>query len=188
MRTRLIVLIIAAAVAATGRSLVVTTATAQAPTYRAPHGPDGHPDLNGIWQALNTAHWDIEPHAAGPSVVRELGALSAVPGGLGVVEGDEIPYRPEALATRDENRANRLRLDPVIKCYLPGVPRGMYMPFPFQIVQSQQHVMIVHEYAGAVRTIYMDDHREAQPTAGWGGRTDTGTATRWWSTRPASTE
>ena len=168
MRTRVIALMVAAAVAAAGLSLVVTTATAQAPAYRMPRAPDGHPDLNGIWQTLNTAHWDIEPHAAGPSVVRELGTLSAVPGGLGVVDGDEIPYRPEALAQRDENRANRLKLDPVIKCYLPGVPRGMYMPFPFQIIQSQQHVMIVHEYAGAVRTIYMDDHKEA-PANSWMG-------------------
>ncbi len=167
MRTRLIVLMIATAVATAG-VLAVTAATAQAPEYRAPRAPDGNPDLNGIWQALNTAHWDIEPHAAGPGVVRELGALSAVPGGLGVVEGDEIPYRPEALAKRNENRANLLELDPVIKCYLPGVPRGMYMPFPFQIIQSQQHIMIVHEYAGAVRTIYMDDHTEA-PAPSWMG-------------------
>ena len=168
MRTRYVLLTIAAAVAAAGLLLVVTPATAQAPAYRAPRAADGRPDLNGIWQALNTAHWDIEPHAAGPSVVRELGTLSAVPGGLGVVDGDVIPYRPEALAARDENRANLLQRDPVIKCYLPGVPRGMYMPFPFQIIQSQQHIMIVHEYAGAVRTIYMDNHTEA-PADSWMG-------------------
>ena len=167
MRTRLIVLTIATAVAIAG-VLAVTPATAQAPEYRAPRAPDGNPDLNGIWQALNTAHWDIEPHAAGPSVVRELGALAAVPGGLGVVEGDEIPYRPEALAKRKENRANRLELDPVIKCYLPGVPRGMYMPFPFQIIQSQQYILIAHGYARAVRTIYMDNHTEA-PADSWMG-------------------
>ena len=147
---------------------VVTPATAQTPAYRAPRAPDGRPDLNGIWQALNTAHWDIEPHAAGPSVVRELGALSAVPGGLGVVEGDEIPYQPEALARRDENRASAIELDPVVRCYLPGVPRGMYMPFPVQIIQSQQHIMIVHEYAGAVRTIYIDNHIDA-PADSWMG-------------------
>ena len=148
--------------------LTLAPVIAQTPEYRAPRAPDGRPDLNGIWQALNTAHWDIEPHAAGPSVVRELGTLSAVPGGLGVVEGEEIPYRPEALALRDENRANLLARDPVIKCYLPGVPRGMYMPFPVQIIQSQQHIMIVHEYAGAVRTIYMDNHTEA-PADSWMG-------------------
>ncbi len=164
MRTWLIAL----TMATTGLVLAASLATAQTPEYRAPRAADGRPDLNGIWQALNTAHWDIEPHPAGPSVVRELGTLSAVPGGLGVVDGDVIPYRPEALAQRDENRANLLGLDPVIKCYLPGVPRGMYMPFPFQIIQSQQHIMIVHEYAGAVRTVYMDDHVDA-PADSWMG-------------------
>ena len=148
--------------------LMLGPVVAQAPEYRAPRAPDGRPDLNGIWQALNTAHWDIEPHAARGSVARELGALSAVPGGLGVVDGDEIPYRQEALAARNENRANLLARDPAIKCYLPGVPRGMYMPFPVQIIQSQQHIMIVHEFAGAVRTIYMDDHVEA-PADSWMG-------------------
>jgi hypothetical protein len=101
-------------------------------------------------------------------VVRDLGALSAVPGGLGVIDGDVIPYTPEALAQRDENRANRLRRDPAIKCYLPGVPRGMYMPLPVQIVQSQQHIMILHEFAGAVRTVYMEDHAPA-PADSWMG-------------------
>ena len=166
MRTRLIVLVAVAGVAAAGLLLPVTTA--QAPGYRAPRVADGRPDLNGIWQALNTAEWNVEPHAAGPSVVRELGALSAVPAGLGVVVGDEIPYRPEALAQRDENRANRLELDPAIKCYLPGVPRGMYMPFPYQIIQSQDHIMMVHEFAGAIRTVYMVDQVEA-PADSWMG-------------------
>ena len=148
--------------------IAVTTATAQELAFRAPRTGDGKPDLNGIWQVLNTAHWNIEPHAAGPSVVRELGALAAVPGGHGVIEGGEIPYRPAALAKRNENRANRLTLDPAIKCYLPGVPRATYMPFPLQIIQSEQHIMILHEFAGAVRTIYMDNHMEA-PADSWMG-------------------
>ena len=151
-----------------GLLLAVTTVGAQAPAYRAPRTPAGQPDLNGIWQAINAAHWDVEPHSAGPSVVLELGALGAVPSGLGILEGGRIPYRPEALAKKTENSANRLKLDPAIKCYLPGVPRATYMPFPFQIIQSQQHIMIVHEYAGAVRTIYMDDHMEA-PADSWMG-------------------
>ena len=170
MRSRFTVVTVAAAavllVANLGPGLTIPTA--QAPEYRAPRGPDGKPDLNGIWQTLNTAHWDVEPHSAGPSPVRDLGALAAAPGGLGVVEGGEIPYRPEALATRRENFDNRLRRDPAIKCYLPGVPRATYMPFPFQIIQSQEHIMIVHEFAGAVRTIYMDNHTAA-PAPSWMG-------------------
>ena len=136
--------------------------------YRAPRTPDGHPNLNGIWQAMNTAHWDIEAHSAGPSAVRDLGAAGAVPAGLGVVEGGELPYRPDAVAKKKENQANRLKLDPEIKCYLPGVPRATYMPFPFQIIQGTEHVMLVHEFAGAVRTIYMTNQTEA-PADSWMG-------------------
>jgi len=143
-------------------------ARGQAAPYRAPRTSDGHPDLNGIWQAIGSAHWNIEPHAAAPGLVTELGASIAVPPGAGVVDGGAIPYRPEALAARQANYADRLNLDPEIKCYLPGVPRATYMPFPFQIVQSPQHIMLVHEYAGAVRTIYMDNHMEA-PADSWMG-------------------
>jgi len=152
---------------AAGLCLAVTTASGQAPPYRAPRTGDGRPSLNGIWQALNTASWDIEAHSAAPGLISDLGASNAVPGGLGVVEG-EIPYKPEALAKKKENARNRLKLDPEIKCYLPGVPRATYMPYPFQIIQSPKHVMILHEFASAVRTIYMDDHKEA-PADSWMG-------------------
>jgi hypothetical protein len=160
---QLTVVLIAAALA-----FGATLATAQAPGYKAPRAPDGRPNLNGIWQAMNTAYWDIEAHSAAPSPVLELGASGAIPAGLGVVEGGALPYRPEALAKRNENRANRLKLDPEVKCYLPGVPRATYMPFPFQIIQSQKHVMLVYEYAGAVRTVYMTDQVEA-PADSWMG-------------------
>jgi len=145
----------------------LSAAAAQAPAYRAPRTADGKPDFNGIWQALNTANWDIEPHTAAPGLVEALGASAAVPGGLGVVDG-ELPYKPEALARKKENYAKRLALDPEIKCYLPGVPRATYMPFPFQIIQSQQHIMMIHEFAGAVRTIYMDKQTDA-PADSWMG-------------------
>ena len=141
-----------------------------------PRTAAGHPDMNGIWQALGNAHWDIEPHTARPALamqpgpvipvpadeVLSLGAVASVPSGYGVVEGGEIPYTPEALATRDENRAEWLERDPEIKCYLPGVPRATYMPFPFQIFQSDQRVAIAYEYAAAVRDIYLEDPGEAQ--------------------------
>jgi len=151
-----------------GTLLAGTIVAGQAPTYKAPRSADGRPDLSGIWQALSTAHWDIEAHAAGPSQIRELGAAGAVPAGLGIVEGGLLPYRPEALAKKKDNYANRLTLDPEIKCYLPGTPRAMYMPFPFQIVQTPTYIMMVYEFAGAVRTIYMNDHKEA-PADSWMG-------------------
>jgi hypothetical protein len=168
MRNRFLGATIPTLVAAASLALTATTAAAQAGAYKAPRTTDGKPNLNGIWQAMNTANWDIEAHPAGPSMVRELGAISAVPGGLGIVVGGELPYKPEALAKKKENLANRLKLDPEIKCYLPGVPRAMYMPFPFQIIQSQKHTMMIFEYAGAVRTIYMDNQVEA-PADSWMG-------------------
>ena len=161
--SRVTVVIVGACIA-----VAVALVSAQAPSYRAPRTADGKPNFNGIWQAINSANYDIEAHAAAPSPVLELGAAGAIPGGLGIVEGGTLPYRPEALAKRNENRANRLKLDPEVKCYLPGVPRATYMPFPFQIIQSQKHIMLIHEYAGAVRTIYMADQTEA-PADSWMG-------------------
>src|SRR5262245_23312807 len=104
----------------------VSVANAQTPTNTLPRTPDGKPDLSGVWQVMNTAAWDIEDH----------NAQKGVPAGSGVVVGNAIPYRPEALATKRENYANRATADPESKCYLPGVPRIMYMPYPFQIFQK----------------------------------------------------
>ena len=140
-------------------------------SYRAPRAPGNRPDFNGIWQALNTANYDIEAHVARPAMalrpgpfgpvpaapVLALGAVGAVPGGMGVVEGGDLPYRPEALAQRKENQENWVTRDPEIKCYLPGVPRATYMPYPFQIIQSASAIFIAYEYAGATRNIYMKD-------------------------------
>ena len=106
----------------------------------------GHPDLSGIWEVLNTAAWDIQDHAA------SLG----VPAGQGVVVGNDIPYRPEALARKRQNFANRQTADPETKCYEPGVPRVTYMPFPFQIVQTPTYVAILYEYNHVTRHIYVD--------------------------------
>jgi hypothetical protein len=140
----------------------------QAPTYRAPRTKDGKPNLNGIWQAVNEANWDIEAHSAAAGPFYQLGAAYAQPPGLGVVDGGTIPYRPEALQKKKDNFAKRMTLDPEIKCYLPGVPRAMYMPYPFQILQGTDHVMMVFEFAGALRTIYMKDQTEA-PADSWMG-------------------
>jgi hypothetical protein len=137
---------------------------------------NGKPDLNGIWQAMNTANWDIQAHSARPALamrpgpvvpvpakeVLAFGAVGAIPGGLGVVEGDELPYKPEALEKKRENQDQWLSRDPEIKCYLPGVPRATYMPFPFQIVQSNTAFFIAYEFAGAVRNVYLEDPGEPQ--------------------------
>src|SRR5215471_11854683 len=131
--------------------LAVRPAASQDRTYKAPRTADGKPDLNGIWQALNSAYWDIQDHSAGPGPLPALGAAGAIPPGVGVVEGNEIPYLPAAAKKKRENFENRLTLDPEIKCYLPGVPRATYMPQPFQIIQGTKSIMIIHQYATAVR-------------------------------------
>jgi hypothetical protein len=151
-------------------ALCAVPAAAQAPAAaRAGRTADGKPNLNGIWQVVNTANWDLQSHAAQPGQMIPLGAIGAVPAGLGVVEGEQIPYLPAAAATKKENFANRLKLDPEVKCYLPGVPRATYMPFPFQIVQTPKYILITYEYANAVRTIYMDDPGPA-PVDSWMGQ------------------
>ena len=136
--------------------------------YRAPRSADGHPDLNGIWQAMNTANWDIQDHAARQGPVVALGASFSVPGGAGVVEGNELPYQPWAAKKKQENAADWLTLDPEVKCYMPGVPRATYMPHPFQVVQSTNTILISYEFASASRIVYMKDVGAA-PLDSWMG-------------------
>ena len=112
----------------------------------APRAADGHPDLSGIWQVLNTAAWDVQDH----------GASLGVPAGQGVVEGNEIPYQPWALAKKQDNFRNRRTADPETKCYEPGVPRITYMPYPFQIVQTPEYIAVLYEYIHVTRHIYVD--------------------------------
>ena len=135
-------------------------AVVAAQTPALPRASDGKPDLSGFWQVLNTASWNIQDHAA------EQG----VPAGQGVVVGNEIPYLPSAAAQKRENYDNRMTADPNGSCYLPGVPRIMYMPFPLQIVQTPTYTAILHEYVHAVRHIFMDGspHPEG-PIAWWMG-------------------
>src|ERR1700682_4784433 len=149
-------------------SLAAPPSPAQAPAYRAPRTANGKPELSGIWQALNTADWDLEGQAAATGPVSSLGAVFAKPPGLGVVEGDEIPYLPAMAAKKKENQANWVKLDPEVKCYLPGVPRATYLPYPFQIVQSQKNIMLSYEFAGAVRVINMGAPTKA-PGDSWMG-------------------
>jgi hypothetical protein len=111
-------------------TLAVTRQTAgQAQSWQFPQTADGTPDLSGLWQAVGSTHWDIEPHAA---------------------------Y---------ENRRTK---DPEAKCYLPGVPRANYLPFPFQIVQGGNKIFIAYEFASANRVIHMDPVPES-PVDTWMG-------------------
>jgi hypothetical protein len=180
---RLLTAMVGAAVAATVSPVIAPVGGQQAPAYRAPRANDGHPDMSGIWQALNEANWDIQTHGARPALatrpgpngpvpalqVLALGAVASVPAGQGVVEGNDLPYLPTALERKKKNQDNWLTSDPEIKCYLPGVPRANYMPFPFQIFQSSTAIFIAYEYAGATRNIYLKDPGPA-PADSWMGQ------------------
>src|SRR5690606_38625089 len=137
---------------------LAASAAANAQSER-PERIDGHPNLNGIWQAAGTAYWNLEAHSAEQlEDFWELGALGAIPSGLSVIEGGTIPYRPEMLERRDQNRASWPKADPAAACYLPGIPRANYMPFPFQIVQGDGDILFVYTFAKANRAVHMSDH------------------------------
>ncbi len=138
------------------------------PLTEFPRAANGRPDFSGVWQTLGTAHWNLEPHVSGYPVVPELGAQFAVPPGFGAVDGGRIPYLPEALAQRDSNFANRLTADPEGKCYLGGVPRSTYMPYPFQIFQNTGEIVMVYQFATGLRRIKVDGTDEA-PLDSWMG-------------------
>jgi hypothetical protein len=140
--------------------ITVTSALAQAPAYRAPR-LNGRPDLNGIWQAMNSANWNLLDHPAEAGPLWQAGAIGAVPAGQGVVEGGEIPYTADALKKKQENYAKRATEDPEAKCYMPGIPRAAYMSHPFQIVQSQRDILFVYEYATANRLVNMGPPQKA---------------------------
>jgi hypothetical protein len=137
--------------------LAAAPMTAAAQVSALPRTADGRPNLQGIWQVLNTAAWDIQDHQA------RLG----VPPGQGVVEGNEIPYRPEALEKKRQNFDSRATADPESKGYLPGVPRIMYMPFPFQIFQTADQLTMTFEYARGIRTIYTNGTQHPRGTINW---------------------
>ena len=137
---------------------------------------DGRPNFSGIWQSNNEANWDLQAHEARAGAVMQqgvypydfarvpaapslpFGAAGGVPGSLGVVEGDgQIPYTPEGLARKQDNAAHWLDRDPELKCQLPGVPRAMYMPYPYQIVQSTNKIHIFFAFSNAARVLHLDD-------------------------------
>jgi len=169
IRATLAAIVLAIAFAAASPHAQTGRTPSGPPTYRAPRNASGQPDLNGIWQALNTANWDLEAHEAAAGPVLQLGAAYAVPSGPGVVVDGPIPYTPDGLAMKKKYAANALREDGEVKCYLPGVPRMMYMPYPVQIVQSADTIVMMSEFASALRTIYING--TARPPAdtwmGW---------------------
>ena len=188
MRIRLNGSTMAVALAAAAISAVISVSvTRTAGQTSRPARLGTKPNFSGIWQANNEAHWDLQAHDARPGVMTQpgvypyeyarvpaapvvaLGAAGGVPGSLGVVLGDgQIPYTPEALAIRKDNADHWIDRDPELKCYLPGIPRAMYMPYPLEITQSTNKVHMAYTFANAARTIHLDEV-DAPPIDTWMG-------------------
>ena len=189
MRNRFGASMIALAFAVATVSVVITVSVTRTigQAARPARTTDGKPNFSGVWQANNEAHWDLQAHAARPGAVTQqgvypypfvqvpaapvlaLGAAAGVPGSLGVVQGDgQIPYKPEAAALKKENAEHWIDRDPELKCYLPGLPRAMYMPYPFQIIQSTNKLQMAYEFSNAARTIHLDKV-EGPPDDTWMG-------------------
>ncbi len=119
----------------------------------------GHPNLNGVWQVLETANWDLRPHDAAnsPAAPEKVGAWGAIQPGLGVLVGDtDLPYKAEAKEQYVKNHRAGAAADPEAACYLPGIPRASYMDHPFQIVQAADgDMLIAYQYAAANRLVKM---------------------------------
>ncbi|MEQ1911260.1 MAG: hypothetical protein ABMA15_20745 [Vicinamibacterales bacterium] len=176
MKGSTIVTALVAAVLGAGATFMATRPAEQAAgTVRTARAANGKPDFGGVWQAINEAHWDLQAHEARPAIVTQrgiyeyeyarvpaapvlaLGAAGGVPASLGVVQGDgQIPYKPEALAVKQSNGENWIDRDPELKCYLPGIPRAMYMPYPFTIVQGADKIHMTYAFSNAARVIHMD--------------------------------
>jgi hypothetical protein len=125
---------------------------------------EGRPDLNGLWQTNTLANWNLEAHSAADiPQFPGLGAIAAIPAGISYVDGPdgEIPYLPAALAQREENRAGWPATDPEAKCYMPGIPRATYLPYPFQIVQGNRDILFAYEFATANRVVNMGESQAA---------------------------
>jgi len=174
----LTVVVVAGAIAifwTDSRPVIGRTTTVYAPRRT----PDGQPDLSGFWQVLNTANWDVQDHPAEPAPYATLvGVYLVQPAGLSVVEGGTIPYKAEALKKKDEYRQERLHPDPLLldngfedfsdpeaKCFEGGVPRATYMPYPFQIIQTKDTILIAYEYAGSARIVHLGNDLEKTRSA-----------------------
>ena len=169
--------IVAAALAAAAVSAVISISVTRAAgqATRPARTTDGKPNFSGVWQALNEANWDLQAHEARPGMVTQsgiysyeyarvpaapvvaLGAAAGVPGSLGVVQGDgQIPYKPETAVVKQQNSENWIDRDPELKCYLPGIPRAMYMPYPFTIVQGSGKIHMMYAFSNAGRVIHLN--------------------------------
>jgi len=174
-KTSIVATALAAAAVSAVISVSMTRTSGQSAQSARPARVAGKPNFGGVWQALNEAHWDLQAHEARAGMVMQkgvysyeyakvpaapvlaLGAAAGVPGSLGVVQGDgQIPYKPEAATIKQQNGENWIDRDPELKCYLPGIPRAMYMPYPFSITQGTDKIHMTYAFSNAGRVIHLN--------------------------------
>jgi hypothetical protein len=157
--------------------ILLAGTAAQAQKTDRPARISGHPNFNGIWQAMNTAYWNLEAHSVepftkDPKEFWQLGAMAVIPAGQSMLKGGgSIPYLPEALKKRDENRSEWPDADPEAKCYMLGIPRSTYQNMPFQIFEGDGDLLMVYPFAATNRIIYMKDHSDL-PVDSWMGKSN----------------
>jgi hypothetical protein len=174
-KTSIVATALAAAAVSAVISVSMTRTSGQSAQAARPARVAGKPNFGGVWQALNEAHWDLQAHEARAGMVTQkgvydyeyakvpaapvlaLGAAAGVPASLGVVQGDgQIPYKPEAALIKQQNGENWIDRDPELKCYLPGIPRAMYMPYPFSITQGTDKIHMTYAFSNAGRVIHLN--------------------------------
>jgi hypothetical protein len=143
--------VLAPAIAAQGRPAAARAAI--------PRTSDGKPNLQGIWQVQNSAAVDLLDHAA----------TNGGRAGRSVVEGGSLPYQPWAAKKQAENYASRATADPMATCYLPGVPRIMYLDHPFHIFQTREAVAITFEWSQVFRVIHTNGSKPVDGIEFWMG-------------------
>jgi hypothetical protein len=143
----------------------VAAQPAKGDPFSPPRLSDGKtPDFRGIWQAQGTAYVNLEGHPGGKGIAASKSAVVDPPDG-------KIPYRPDALAKRDENYRTRTTADPSLKCFQAGVPRATYLPTPLQILQSPGNFAIVYQDNHAFRVFQPDDRPHFDAADWWMGDT-----------------
>jgi hypothetical protein len=168
-------LAIAATVFAAGAGQFQLSAQQPSRSAERPSLVAGHPNLNGVWQAINSANWNLEAHSVSVlSSAWQYGAIVSIPAGKSVLKGGgTIPYKPEALKQRDENRANWPENDNEAKCYMLGIPRYTYHNIPFQISQGDVDIQMVYPFAAGNRFVHMrENDQNPDPVDSWMGRSN----------------
>ena len=102
--------------------------------------PDGKPDFQGYYVPdAGGANFGLEKH----------GNDGLTPPGRGIIIDPpdlKLPVQPWAILEKaDRDRSERGYDDPTAHCFPAGVPRSMYVPTSYHIIQTSDYLVILHE-------------------------------------------